>query len=159
VGKDGLTYCNEIEVKIFVQAMVIDAIRCLGLRGVLESHVEVAMYSMIPDVVVVKVKGSIIFTVEVESLEIVEDEVFSSKTVAGQIWLYLQCMRQHGCERPLGAIMTYNKIRLVSLDDLWGDDGAEHKKCVDGAQSALKSNMSPQQPEAAAEDKKVPSPY
>jgi hypothetical protein len=70
VGSGGLTYCNEIGVQVFVQAMVNDAIRCLGLRGVLESHVEVAMYSMIPDVVVVKVKGSIIFVVEVKSPEL-----------------------------------------------------------------------------------------
>jgi hypothetical protein len=158
VGLGGLTYCNEIEVQIFVQAMVNDAIRCLGLRGVLDSHVvEVAMYSIIPDVVVVKVKGSIIFVVEVKSPELFNGQVFDSETVAGQIWLYLQCMRQHGCERPLGAIMTYNKIRLVSLDNLWEND--EHKKCVVDAQKALQSGTSPQQPEAAAKVKAEPSPH
>jgi hypothetical protein len=156
-GSGTFSYCNEIEVQILVQAMVNDAIRCLGLRGVLKSHVEVAMYSMIPDVVVVKVRGSIIFVVEVKSPERSNGQVFESKTVAGQIWLYLQCMRQHGCERPLGAIMTYNKIRLVSLDNLWEDD--EHKKCVVDAQSALQSDVRTQHTEAAAEEKADHSPY
>ena len=35
-------------------------------------------------------------------------------------WLYLMAMKQHGCERPMDAILTFNKTCLVSLKDLGG---------------------------------------
>jgi hypothetical protein len=133
----GLTYSNEIDVQFFVQSMVNDVIKALGLEYLLKSHMEVALYSMIPDVIVLKMKEGIVFAIEVKAPEHKAGEVFTATPVAGQIWLYLQCMRQHGVERPMGAIMTYNKICLVSLDDLGKHE--HHIGIVEKACSELQS--------------------
>ena len=63
------------------------------------------------------------FVVEVKSPEHEDDDqkknaVFGSRNVAGQIWSYLCAMRASGVKVPMGAIMTYNRIAIVTLKDL-----------------------------------------
>ena len=41
---------------MLVQALVNDVIRCLGLEAVVKAHLEVAMFSMVPDIIVLKMQ-------------------------------------------------------------------------------------------------------
>ena len=113
-----LEYSNELDVHLLFNLLVRDAMVSLGLVGKIAVRMENSFYSLIPDMVVVEVDGRIVFVIEVKCPEIEEGEVFKSAKVGGQIWLYLMAMKQHGCERPMGAIMTFNQICLVSLEDL-----------------------------------------
>jgi hypothetical protein len=133
---DSLEYNNEVDIQQYVRDVVADAIRALGLGGVLNHHVEVALYGIIPDVIVVRVRGRVVFFVEVKCPDVPrtgsdETTVFKSEYVAGQVHSYLMAMLQHGNERPTGALMTYNKMCLVSLKDTKED--AERKTLIEKA--------------------------
>jgi hypothetical protein len=52
---DSLEYSDEVDIQQFVRLMVGDAITALGLGGVLKDHVEVPLYVIIPDVIVVRI--------------------------------------------------------------------------------------------------------
>jgi hypothetical protein len=135
-----LEYSNEVDIQHFVRALVGDAITSLGLGEVLREHVEVALYGIIPDVIVVRVRGRVVFFVEVKCPDVPDTSnkkttVFTSKYVAGQVHSYLMAMLQHGNERPTGAIMTYNKMCLVSLKDTKED--AERKTLIEEASVKL----------------------
>jgi hypothetical protein len=67
--------------------------------------------------------------------------VFDSTNVAGQIWSYLLAMEASGVAVPMGAIMTYEKIAAVTLQDLSKDD--EHRQLLNEAKQALKKGISP----------------
>jgi hypothetical protein len=136
-------YINEVDIQQYVRHLVNDAITALGLEGVLRNHVEVALYGIIPDVIVVRVRGRVVFFVEVKCPDVRgtsknenEKTVFKSKYVAGQVHSYLMAMLQHGNERPTGAIMTYNEMCLVSLKDTKED--AERRTLIEEASVKLK---------------------
>ena len=128
-----LEYSNELDVHLLFNLLVRDAMVSLGLVGKIAVRMENSFYSLIPDMVVVEVDGRIVFVIEVKCPEIEEGEVFKSAKVGGQIWLYLMAMKQHGCERPMGAIMTFNQICLVSLEDLGAYD--HHKTLLQEVES------------------------
>jgi hypothetical protein len=137
---DTLTYLNEIDIQLFVRHMVVDAITALGLKEVLNNHVEVALYGIIPDVIVVRVYGRVVFFVEVKSPDGPDKTtVFTSEPVAGQVYSYLMAMLQHGNERPTGALMTYEKMCLVSLIDMKED--AARKTLVKEVSIKLKTDF------------------
>jgi hypothetical protein len=56
--------------------------------------------------------------------------------VAGQLWLYLMSMKQMEIAQPLGAICTFNKIRLVSLHA----PGSLEKDGIEAARKQLLAN-------------------
>jgi hypothetical protein len=126
-----LMYSNEVDIQQIVRNMVCDAIRALGLRGVLDDHVEIALYGTVRDVIVVRICGRIVFFIQVKCPDIPggpdNTTVFTSEPVAGQVYSYLMTMLQHGNERPTGALMTYNKMCLVSLKDTKED---AHRKTL-----------------------------
>ena len=137
-----LTYSNEVDIQQYVRNMVIDAITALGLKHVLQNHVEVALYGIIPDVIVVRIYGRVVFFVEVKCPDVrgnIDDQqkVFTSTYVAGQVYSYLMAMLQHGHARPTGALMTYNKMCLVSLKDM--KDSAARKTLVEATKEKLKN--------------------
>jgi Family of unknown function (DUF5898) len=114
---DPLCYDNEIEVQFHVNNLVVDAIECLGLKALLGQSMEISFYGCTPDIIVVTKNNTVILAIEVKSPERLgtKDNVFESGLVAGQLWLYLMSVKQMGVAQPLGAICTFNKIRLVSL--------------------------------------------
>ena len=151
-------YENEIDVQLLVKLMVDDAIKCLGLNHEIKAHLEIGMYAMVPDIVVVRFRGCIIFVIEVKSPERRDHpgEVFKSERVHGQIFLYLQAMYQHGVRFPMGAVCTYNKIRLVSLHDL--GEIENHRHIVEEARAALQSDSRSDPSDPTADDKNLPTP-
>ena len=170
--EDGLfAYSNELDFHHLCKLLVDDAIMSLGLVGTVKSRMELSLYSLIPDIVIVEVGGRMVFVIEVKSPELKKGEVFTSTYVAGQIWCYLMAMRQHGCKRPMGAIMTFDKIRLVSLEDLGKNDqhltdlqevtSLDHRvKMIPGPVTVNKSQTSPsRKPEKVMESNRkiVPS--
>ena len=140
------TYANEFDVQSLCRDMVRDALRALGLtEEYVRSHLEISIYLMKPDIVLVlRHEGRIMFAIEVKSPEVKRDEVFGSKQVGGQIWSYLYAMKAAGDEHPMGAIMTYKKIVLVTLDDLSNDE--THAERVATTQRALSTDLA-QQPQ------------
>eukprot|EP00978_Attheya_sp_CCMP212_P048593 scaffold547558_cov173-Attheya_sp.AAC.1 len=57
-------------------------------------------------------------------------------------------MKASGNQCPIGAIMTYNKISIVTLGDYTkneqGEEGAKHKARIETAQQCLSTGRSPQ---------------
>jgi len=100
--------------------MVKDAIACMGCVRELDTSLEISLFGIIPDIVVIHRNGKLVFVIEVKSPNRVNtnNNVCESESVAGQIWLYLMSMKQSGVEKPLGAICTFNQIRLVSLSPM-----------------------------------------
>jgi hypothetical protein len=64
--------------------------------------------------------------------------VHGSNKVAGQIWSYLYAMKASGVKHPMGAIMTYNRLSVISLDDL--SASKEHKVKVEKTRDVLASD-------------------
>jgi hypothetical protein len=117
------TYVNEFGVQAFCQRLITDALYALGLDADVMSHLEISIYTMKPDIMLVlQRQGLIVFVVEVKSPEANGNEVFTSNAVAGQVWSYLYAMRASGVEVPMGAIMTFKKMVLVTLDDYSSDE-------------------------------------
>ena len=120
-----LEYQNEIKVQFHVQNMVLDAIRCLGYEGVLSSDLEISMYGLALDIIIVNVeKYKIVFVVEVKAPdkapkdgeeEKIEGKVCHHPKTGYQVWLYLQALKSLGVPFPIGAICTFNEFRLVWL--------------------------------------------
>ena len=115
-----LNYVTEADVQMLCVSLIKDALNCLGLpMDKVSPHAEVSIYTMQPGIhlVVLRREGRIIFVVEVKCPEINSGEVFESEKVAGQIGSYLMALRSLGDATPMGAIMTYNKIALVTIGD------------------------------------------
>ena len=138
----GFEYANEFGLCV---SMIKDACRCLKLRQA-RVATEISIFLMKSDIVVVlRIKGKIIFAVEVKSPDARygnhNDQVFTSENTSGQIWSYLLAMRSTGIQQPLGAVMTYNKIALASLESF--DNDAAHAKIVKDVEETLSSNEAP----------------
>ena len=115
-----LNYHNEIGIQVHVRTLVLDAFACMGCLHELDLSMEFSFYGITPDIVVICRDGRIVFVIEVKAPNRpgTEDDVFTNEKVGGQIWLYLMSMKQAGVENPLGAICTFNGIRIVSLEPL-----------------------------------------
>ena len=80
-----LTYDNEACVRDFVKAHVKDMVVCAGLGSVLTVHVEMTIFSRVPDVVVVSKDCVPLIFIEVKSPERTEGEVFEAQDVSA-LW-------------------------------------------------------------------------
>ena len=131
---DGFTYQNEFAVQNVCMTLVEDALMALGLnQEYVKAHMEISIYAMKPDIIVViEQDGHIIFPIEIKCPG---KEVFTSEHVGGQIWSYLLLMKHLGVRRPMGAIMTYNEIALVTLDDF--SEESDHKVILEGVTKGL----------------------
>jgi hypothetical protein len=123
--------------------MIRDALKALGLIDKAGTHLEFSMYLMKPDIViVVKHQGRVFFAAEVKAPEVQgKNNVFGNEMVAGQIWSYLYAMKASGNPCPIGAIMTYNKISIVTLGD-YSKDG-KHKSRIRATKACLSTGRSP----------------
>mmetsp|Transcript_35862 Transcript_35862/g.74590 ORF Transcript_35862/g.74590 Transcript_35862/m.74590 type:complete len:739 (-) Transcript_35862:1458-3674(-) len=151
------SYANEFDVQALCRLMVEDSLFALGLtEEYVRSHLEISIYLMKPDIVLVLRRGGrIFFAIEVKSPETPKQKVFTSKHVGGQIWSYLYAMKAAGDEQPMGAIMTFDKIALVTLDDYSDDE--QHRKAVTAAQDALSTGtaikLGPEEPDRSCEER------
>lgn len=141
-------YLNEFGVQRLCQDMISDALMALGLDRETDTHLEFSIYMMKPDIVIViRYRGRVIFAVEVKSPELEEEnsvKVFENGKAVGQLWSYLYAMKQSGNPCPVGAIMTYNKIRIVALEDYTnGKQDEGYKNIIDQARDCLSSGTSP----------------
>mmetsp|Transcript_414 Transcript_414/g.1055 ORF Transcript_414/g.1055 Transcript_414/m.1055 type:complete len:762 (+) Transcript_414:156-2441(+) len=118
-----LEYANETRIQFLCVKMIQDVFRCIGLLpDEVAALMEISIYTMRPDIILVlRRHGKIFFVIEVKSPELKDGEVFENQNVAGQISSYLLALRAMGDPCPMGAIMTFNKIALVTLGDYSGD--------------------------------------
>jgi hypothetical protein len=122
----------------------------LGLPQKVEACLESTIYILRPDMVMVlKHTGRIFFVIEVKSPG-KGDEVFGSENAGGQIWSYLHAMKQLGNDLPMGAIMTYSKIALVTLEDCGADEA--HKSLLQHTSTALSTGIMQEREPLAAND-------
>jgi hypothetical protein len=136
------SYANEFDVQNLALAIVQDVICALGLPQEVLAHLEITLYTLRPDMVVVlRHEGRMIFVIEVKSPG-KENEVFSSENTGGQIWSYLHAMKQLGNDLPMGAIMTYNKIALVTLEDCGTNEA--HKELLQHTSEVLSTGIIPE---------------
>ena len=153
--KDGkIRYMNEIDVQCRCKELVQDMIRCLGLQNLLNVHMEISLYGKRPDILVVSWNGKVVFCVEVKAPETKQGEVFESGIVAGQIFDYLMTMKQLGVPHPLGAIMTYNGIRIVSLENFQENHELEEAAEEGGGDVVTQRSEMPKETKEAASPQK-----
>eukprot|EP00529_Nitzschia_sp_RCC80_P013790 CAMPEP_0113444916 /NCGR_PEP_ID=MMETSP0014_2-20120614/2916_1 /TAXON_ID=2857 /ORGANISM="Nitzschia sp." /LENGTH=758 /DNA_ID=CAMNT_0000335949 /DNA_START=55 /DNA_END=2331 /DNA_ORIENTATION=+ /assembly_acc=CAM_ASM_000159 len=119
VANVDLEYANETRIQYLCVNMIKDVFRCIGLLpDEVTALMEISIYTMRPDIILVlRRQGKIFFVIEVKSPELEEGAVFQNQNVAGQISSYLLAVRAMGDPCPMGAIMTFNKIALVTLGD------------------------------------------
>ena len=118
ISYDGkIRYMNEIDVQCRCKELVQDMIGCLGLRNLLCVHMESSLYGRRPDILVVSWNRKVVFCALVKAPETKPGQVFESAIAAGQVFYNLMTMKQRGVPHPIGAIMTYNGIRIVSLEN------------------------------------------
>jgi hypothetical protein len=115
--KKPLTYVNEADIQNYVVSLVRDAITVLGLRGKCETHMEMSLFSNVPDIVVVRTRGRVVLCIEVKSPEHKPGQVFGSGIVAYQMYSYLMVMKQLGYDAPVACLSTYNSICMATLNN------------------------------------------
>ena len=115
-----LKYHNELEVLVHVRLLVEDAIFCIGCRTLLDLYLESSFYGVSPDMVLLRHDRTrqivLVIQVKAPNRPGTDDNVLEDPVVGGQLWLYLMSMKQSGVKKPMGAICTFNALRLVSLD-------------------------------------------
>eukprot|EP00529_Nitzschia_sp_RCC80_P014703 CAMPEP_0113465574 /NCGR_PEP_ID=MMETSP0014_2-20120614/13812_1 /TAXON_ID=2857 /ORGANISM="Nitzschia sp." /LENGTH=733 /DNA_ID=CAMNT_0000357741 /DNA_START=242 /DNA_END=2443 /DNA_ORIENTATION=- /assembly_acc=CAM_ASM_000159 len=115
-----IKYKNEIDIQVHFRMQVIDAIRVLNGTQHLETSMELSLFGISPDILVITRGGKMVFVIEIKSpnREGTQDNVCENGWVGGQIWLYLMLMKASGIDNPIGAICTFNEFRIVSLKDM-----------------------------------------
>ena len=154
-------YQNEACVQDLVKAQVEDMVKCLGLGAILKVHVEMSIFSGVPDVVVVSSKDTPLLFVEVKSPERQEGEVFTANDVGIQVWNYLMGFKKMGHEIPVACLSTYNKLAIITAEDL--TEHPDHKAFLSVMQSKLSTETSTYVPKddvqvPCEEDNTTPSP-
>ena len=157
-----LKYHNELEILVHVRLLVEDAIVCIGCRTLLDLYMESSFYGMSPDMIFLRHERTrqIVFVIQVKSPNRpgTDDNVLEDLVVGGQLWLYLMSMKQSGIQKPMGAICTFNALRLVSLDsfethmfddakqkfntttvDIWPEEQPDRKKQASSPDSKKQS--------------------
>ncbi|KAG7343436.1 hypothetical protein IV203_021381 [Nitzschia inconspicua] len=124
-GRHPFVYGGVFDVRRYCHLMIEDALSALGLNGKFATtQLDTTPYMMTHDLVwLIKFEGRTMFVVEVKSPEHGENQVFDDPSVGGQMWSYLNGMKASGMTVPMGAIMTYHKIAIVSLEDCSNDQG------------------------------------
>lgn len=108
-------YQNESKVQYYVTLALEDAICALGLDELLEIEPELSVFSYRPDIIVVTHSTlGIILVVEVKKPGA---DVFTSHSVAGQVYDYLVGMLGMGIARPFVVLTTYEEMVIAHLDD------------------------------------------
>ncbi|KAG7372596.1 hypothetical protein IV203_018739 [Nitzschia inconspicua] len=138
-GRHPFEYGGVFDVRRCCHMMIVDALAALGLDGTFATtQLDTTPYMMTHDLVwLIKFEGRTMFVVEVKSPEHGENQVFGDPSVGGQMWSYLNGMKASGMTVPMGAIMTYHKIAIVSLEDCSTDQG--HSLKVVKTKDALSS--------------------
>ena len=155
-GGQEFEFANEIDIQRLVRALVEDAIKCLGYEFRLNVFEEMSLFSLVPDVVVVRKRGRVFFVVEVKSPEQRDGQVFESKFVAGQVHSYLMAMKAQGREMPVAAVCTYDKCVISTLHQ---PPKKDHEGFLEQAQQALsKKRVVVRAPELDTEQKERSSP-
>ena len=141
---DSFQYHNEFGIQNLCLRMVNDALKCLGLFQEVQARTELSIYMMKPDItVVLQYAGVQFYTIEVKSPDPSGgNKVFESEATAGQKWSYQLGAKQLGIEQPMGAIMTYNKLVLVTLEEDFADT-PKHKEIVEFATNQLRTGKIP----------------
>jgi len=98
-----------------------DCMNCAGMHRQLEVHQETSLFSLYPDLVVLRMKGAIVLVVAVKAPGAT---LFSSEGTAGQVLNYALGLQQGGISRPLVCLSSYNDTVLCSLPDI--DDEIKH---------------------------------
>jgi len=146
---EGLPYCSENDIQFYLRALLMDAVSCLGIDA--EIFGEMSLFSMRPDLVVVKLKqtGSIILIVEVKNPPLdmsntgssprqsKNEEFASSPTLAGQVYDYLKAMVQSGHEMPFVVLSNNKEMYLARIPC----KDAEYRALMDEAREYLLSDI------------------
>lgn len=114
-GRQSLVYQNETEIQFYVMDIFKDAIKLLGLETVLSVRPEISLFSYRPDIIVVThLLFGIVLVVEVKKPGF---DVFTSKSVSGQVYDYLVGMLARGVSQPFAVLSSYNQMVIAHLDD------------------------------------------
>ena len=113
-----LTYESEADVQGFVQRLLNDAIAVIGAVYDCITRLELSVFYLRPDIIVVSYRESgIILVVEVKKPDKPgKESVFVSRKVGGQVYDYLMGMHHMGNATPFGILSTYEYMTIAWLD-------------------------------------------
>ena len=108
-------YQNETQIQRYVMLAMEDALIAMDLRDFLEVQPEISVFSYRPDIIVVSHSTlGIILVVEVKKPG---KDVFTSHSVAGQVYDYLVGMLGMGITCPMVVLTTYEEMVIAHLND------------------------------------------
>ena len=112
-----LSNFNKASPAAAVMAGILDILGCMGLRDDVEIGMEVSIFSLRPDVVVLRYRTQIILVVEVKSPGPDGSTVVRLKTALGQQYDYAMGMRRMGIDNPFVVLTTYTHLQVGTLND------------------------------------------
>jgi Family of unknown function (DUF5898) len=118
-----LPHFNETSPQDYLSSAIEDVVMCCGLSHSMKVIKEATLFSLRPDLVVVRHEGFLLFAVEVKNPG---SSVFQSETASGQTLNYLKGLKQHGLEHPFAMLSTYNESVIARFGT--PNDVDEHEK-------------------------------
>ena len=99
---------NRASPSFHVKTLLNDVLRCLGVSGTTAVSQEMSIFSMRPDVVVVRRNSIIVLVVEVKNPGGRGHVVVQCENAAGQMYDYSMGLRQMGVDYPIVCLSTYD---------------------------------------------------
>jgi hypothetical protein len=128
-----LPHFNETSPQDYLSSAIEDVVMCCGLSHSMTVIKEATLFSLRPDLVVVRHEGFLLFAVEVKNPG---SSVFQSETASGQTLNYLKGLKQQGLEHPFAMLSTYNQSVIARFGTPNDADKHEKKFLLRGAQNA-----------------------
>ena len=111
---DGFVYQNESEIRRYAMHVLEDVLLAMGIEDYLMVRPEISVFSYRPDVIVVQSTMGIVLVVKVKKPG---TDVFTSHSVAGQVYDYLVGLLGMGVAYPFVILTTYEEMVIAHLDD------------------------------------------
>ena len=121
LGKDStnkeaeLSNFNKASVSLHVTHLLQDVLQCLHLSSTVDVGQEISIFSMRPDVVVVRWQATIILVIEVKNPGEDGKLVVQDNRAAGQVYDYSMGLYQMGITHPFVCLSTYDYMRIGTL--------------------------------------------
>ena len=110
-----LSNFNKASVSLHVTHLLQDVLQCLHLSSTVDVGQEISIFSMRPDVVVVRWQATIILVIEVKNPGEDGKLVIQDNRAAGQVYDYSMGLYQMGITHPFVCLSTYDYMRIGTL--------------------------------------------
>ena len=111
-----LSNFNEASPALYMHIALKDLINCLGLSGILETGMEVSIFSLRPDIIAVRYSTQIILVLEIKNPGSERNDAVTIPVALGQQYDYAMGMRRMGIDIPFVVLTTYTRLQVGTLN-------------------------------------------